>query len=76
MAIEGIPVPDFDAEGAWSDFTDALPEKPVLTYTVRRDGQTMDVAAPYLFPPLVGRVAPRSAAMNRATVSFASSGSC
>ena len=64
VAIEGIPVPDFDAEDAWTDFTDALPEQPVLTYTVQRDGQTMDVEAPYLFPPLISRVAPRSAAMD------------
>ncbi len=64
VAIAGIPTPDFDQEGAWSDFTDSLPVEPVLDYTVIRDGVTMDVSAPWLFPPLIQQVAPRSAAMD------------
>ncbi|MCG7518365.1 RIP metalloprotease RseP [Ruegeria sp. Ofav3-42] len=64
VAIEGIPVPDFDQDGAWSDFTDALPVEPVLDYTVIRDDLTVDVSAPWLFPPLIQQVAPRSAAMD------------
>ena len=64
IAIAGMPTPDFDQEGAWSDYTEALPVEPVLDYTVIRDGQTLDVSAPWLFPPLIQQVTPRSAAMD------------
>ncbi|WP_170557402.1 RIP metalloprotease RseP [Ruegeria atlantica] len=64
VAIGGIPVPDFDQQGAWSDFVDALPMEPILDYTVIRDDQTLDVSAPWLFPPLIQQVTPRSAAMD------------
>ncbi len=64
LAIAGIEVPDFDEEGAWSDFTDALPVEPVLAYRVLRDGETLDVSAPWLFPPLIQQVTPRSAAFD------------
>ncbi|MBO9445128.1 RIP metalloprotease RseP [Ruegeria sp. R14_0] len=64
IAIAGIPLPDSEVEGAWSEFTDALPVEPVLDYTIIRDGQTLDVSAPWLFPPLIQQVAPRSAAMD------------
>ena len=64
LAIEGIAVPDFDQPGAWSDFTDALPVQRVLDYTVLRDGQQVDVSGPWLFPPLIQDVVPRSAAMD------------
>ena len=64
VAIAGIDVPDFDQEGSWSDFTDSLPVEPELDYTVIRDGQTLDVTGPWLFPPLIRQVAPRSAAMD------------
>lgn len=64
VAIAGIPTPDFDEEGAWGDFTDSLPVEPILDYTVIRDGQTIDVASPWLFPPLIRQVTPRSAAMD------------
>jgi len=64
VAIAGIQVPEFDQEGAWSDFTDSLPVERELDYTVVRDGQTLDVIGPWLFPPLIRQVAPRSAAMD------------
>ncbi len=64
VAIAGIQTPDFDEESTWSEFTDSLPVEPVLDYTVIRDGQTIDVEAPWLFPPLIRQVAPRSAAMD------------
>jgi len=63
-AIAGMPTPDFDAENSWSEFTKALPVEPVLDYTVKRDGETLDVKAPWLFPPLIRQVTPRSAAMD------------
>ncbi len=64
VAVAGVAVPDFGAEGAWTDFTEALPVQPVLEYTVNRDGQTLNVSGPWMFPPLVQQVAPRSAAMD------------
>ena len=64
VAIAGITTPDFDDQSNWSDFTNALPVVPVLDYTVIRDGETIDVTAPWLFPPLIQQVAPRSAAMD------------
>jgi regulator of sigma E protease len=63
-AIAGIPTPDYDEEGAWQNFIEALPVEPVLDYTVIRDGETLDVQAPWMFPPLIRQVAPRSAAMD------------
>ncbi|MEO1106784.1 MAG: RIP metalloprotease RseP [Pseudomonadota bacterium] len=64
VAIAGITTPDFDEESNWSEFTGSLPVEPVLDYTVIRDGETLDVQAPWLFPPLIRQVAPRSAAMD------------
>ena len=64
IAISGVPTPDFDDQNNWSDFIDALPVEPELDYTVIRDGQTVDVEGPWLLPPLIQQVAPRSAAMD------------
>ncbi|MEX0319721.1 MAG: RIP metalloprotease RseP [Ruegeria sp.] len=64
LAIEGVVTPDFDEGSNWSDFVRALPEQPVLDFTVLRDGQEMQVQGPWLFPPLIQQVAPRSAAMD------------
>ena len=64
VAIEGIQVPDFDQGSAWLDFTEALPVEANLDYTVIRDGQTVDVTGPWLFPALIQQVVPRSAAMD------------
>lgn len=63
-AIAGIPAPSFDDAVAWAAFTDNIPMQPVLEYTVLRDGQERVVDGPYLFPPYVSQVAPRSAAMD------------
>lgn len=62
LAIQGNRMPGIDDGDAWSDFTAAIPQQEMLTYTVLRDGSEIDVAGPYLFPPLVSRVIPRSAA--------------
>lgn len=63
-AIAGLPVPDFEDAEAWRAFTEALPREPVLPYLVRRDGAEQVVDGPFLFPPHVQNVAPRSAAMD------------
>ncbi len=64
IAVAGVSTPDTDNDQTWSGFTSALPVEPVLDYTVLRDGEVMDVQAPWIFPPLIGEVAPRSAAMD------------
>jgi len=64
MAIGGVATPRFDDADAWGRFTSEVPRQPVLTYDVRRDGQEMSVDGPFLFPPHVIQVAPRSAAMD------------
>lgn len=62
--IEGVSAPGFDDSDAWAAFAENIPEQPVLTYDVRRDGAAMRVEGPYLFPALVSQVAPRSAAQD------------
>ncbi len=64
IAIAGIPTPDFDEEISWTEFTESLPVEPSLEYTIIRDGETLNVSAPWLFPPLIQQVTPRSAAMD------------
>jgi regulator of sigma E protease len=60
VTVEGATVPTDSTD--WSAFYDSLPDKAVLRYGVLRDGQPAEVDAPHLFPPLVGGVAPDSAA--------------
>lgn len=64
LAIAGTPTPSFDDAEAWKAFTAGIPQEPVLDYKVRRDGSEMTVDGPYLFPPHVSQVAPRSAAID------------
>ncbi|MFU8823112.1 RIP metalloprotease RseP [Yoonia sp.] len=58
-AIEGFAFTDAEREVS---LIDLLPLQENLTYTVIRDGQQMDVTGPYLMPPLISGLAPRSAA--------------
>ncbi|MBV1897268.1 MAG: RIP metalloprotease RseP [Rhodobacteraceae bacterium] len=62
LAVDGIDIPDAESDTGWREFTAGIPLQAILNYTVRRDGQTLDVEGPYLFPPLANRIAPRSAA--------------
>ncbi|MEY8827790.1 RIP metalloprotease RseP [Sedimentitalea sp. XS_ASV28] len=64
LAISGASAPSFDNDVAWSAFTADIPVEPVLEYTVQRGDQERVVQGPYLFPPYVSQVAPRSAAMD------------
>ena len=41
---------------------DAVPQEPRLDYTVLRDGREITVEGPYISPPVVGGIVPRSAA--------------
>jgi len=55
VAIEGNKLPEKEGFG---DFVDALPLKPVLAYTVERNGQEVTVFGPPLMPTRVGSVTP------------------
>ncbi len=59
LAIDGAPVPGADGFG---EFSAGLEMAPELTYTVLRDGREVDVAGPWLFPPIVSATTPASAA--------------
>jgi regulator of sigma E protease len=61
LAIEGQPVPDLQSLGALAE---TLPAKPSLTYRVLRGDQEIEVEGPHPFPPVVGQVIIRSAAMD------------
>lgn len=63
-AIDGMSTPSFDEPDEWSAFVDELVAQPQLTYDILRDGQAMSVTGPWLFPPFVQQVAPRSAAFD------------
>lgn len=61
-AVSGQPVPVGNEEGQFDAFLAALPEQPVLDFDVLRDGAATTVKGPYLLPPYVSQVQPRSAA--------------
>lgn len=61
-AISGARAPSFEDGAAWQAFTDGIPQQPVLQYDIMRDGRALTVDGPYLFPPHILQVAPRSAA--------------
>ncbi len=62
QAINGTPIPSFDAPNAFGVFWDDMEKVTPLPYTVDRDGETLTVQGPYLYPPIVLSLAPRSAA--------------
>ncbi len=62
IGIEGLVAPSLDDGDAWTEFREAVPEKPLLDWQVRRDGEAITVTGPHLMPPYVQQVAPRSAA--------------
>jgi regulator of sigma E protease len=56
IAAQGVPfTPD-------QSIIEQLPVQPVLDYDILRDGQAMTVKGPYLMPPAVDGISPRSAA--------------
>jgi len=61
LAIDGREIPDYDA--LYSDVGELPDDTPTL-YRVRRDGVETEVRGPYPFPPLVGSIQPKSAAMD------------
>lgn len=61
LSVGGIETPDYEA---LNTARETLPRVPVLNYTVDRGGQALEVEGPFLMPPLVSGVQPRSAAMD------------
>ena len=64
LAINGTALPSAEDRPAYTAFMEAVPQMPVLDYTVLRDGQEMVVRGTYLFPPIVSSLSPQSAAMS------------
>jgi regulator of sigma E protease len=61
LAIGGRPTPD---STALSQVMEELPREATHIYSVRRDGQVLEVEGPHPFAPVVGQVLIRSAAMD------------
>lgn len=59
LKIEGH---DVSTDSGFGDVVGTLPDTPMLSYTILRDGQEMTVEAPHLFPPRVQTVMANSAA--------------
>lgn len=64
QAINGVPLPSFDAPEAFEAFWADMEKADPLAYRVQRGAQELEVSGPYLYPPLVLSLAPRSAAIN------------
>lgn len=62
LSVEGRETPDFSDAAAFGQFVSGLPLENGLDYRVERDGDTLNVTGPYPYPPLITRLAPRSAA--------------
>lgn len=63
VSIGGQTVPAFD-DPAFAGFTDSLPKEPELNYVVRRDGQEVELRAPYPLATVVSGLSAQSAAYN------------
>ncbi|MCB1340479.1 MAG: RIP metalloprotease RseP, partial [Pseudooceanicola sp.] len=64
LAVGGIDVPRFDEDDNWDGFRAQLPASEPLDYSVRRGESEVSVQGPFLYPPYITSVAPRSAAMD------------
>ena len=62
LEIDGSPVPSIE-DDAYATFMNTLPRRPVLDYTIEREGARQVVQGPYLRPALVSGVSPQSAAV-------------
>jgi len=64
LAIDGVPTPSIADQQVWDDLARDLPVVETLDYTVHRQGERITVTGPYLFPPIIKQIVPRSAAMD------------
>ncbi|MHA6262045.1 RIP metalloprotease RseP [Arenibacterium sp. CAU 1754] len=65
LSVGGIKMPKFNEESEsvdWQVFRESLPRQETLEYVVRRGEAEVSVSGPFLYPPRVDSVAPRSAA--------------
>ncbi len=62
ISVEDVAVPQEGNGTEWTMFREALPLVQPMQYEVRRDGAVVLVDGPFLSPPYVRGVAPRSAA--------------
>ncbi len=59
LSVGGVP---FDPEQRDGSIVDLVPEEPRLDYVVERDGRELVIDGPFVMPPLVSSLTPRSAA--------------
>ncbi|MEP2530583.1 RIP metalloprotease RseP [Shimia sp.] len=64
LAIDGKPLPSLQDNAAYETFWDDMVKENPLAYEVDRGGDVIEVDGPYLYPPIVLHLAPRSAAIN------------
>ncbi|MFC3616370.1 RIP metalloprotease RseP [Lutimaribacter marinistellae] len=64
VAVDGRTLPSFADTKQWEAFLDEHPVNRTVEYTIRRDGNETTVRGPWLYPPRIAQVAPRSAAMD------------
>ena len=62
VEIGGIKVPNQDDAGGFDEILASNAPAAVVDYAILRDGDSLVVGGPYPFPPLIGQVAPQSAA--------------
>ncbi|MBO9473333.1 RIP metalloprotease RseP [Shimia sp. R10_1] len=62
--VNGVTLPSFDEPEAFAEFWRDMEKQDPLPYLVSRDGEEVEVTGPYLYPPMVLSLAPRSAAYN------------
>ncbi|MEQ9693440.1 RIP metalloprotease RseP [Shimia sp. SDUM112013] len=64
VAVAGQRLNPEDEASTLRALWDSLPVENPMRYGVIRDGRDIEVTGPYLYPPLVARVVPRSAAFD------------
>ncbi|WP_435136784.1 RIP metalloprotease RseP [Pseudopelagicola sp. nBUS_19] len=62
-SIDGRVVPVLDDAAAYNAFWEKVTRANPLTYQVERDGEAIEVTGPYLYPPIILHLVPRSAAI-------------
>jgi len=62
LAVNGTDLPSRGSD-EYVGFLENLPQEPVLTYTIERDGQTTEVQDAYFLPPIVAGLSAQSAAI-------------
>ncbi len=62
ISIDGVQNPGFEDPQAFETFVENISVEQPLQYDVLRGGDNLAVSGPYLYPPIVLHLAPRSAA--------------